>query len=151
MNMIHVFQSAGLGVGPFKFNHVTAEGGHCQYCATAILWRFYLTGSDGRTFYVGSDCVMKTGDAGLMRVVDAEVKRRMAEARKRNDTAKLDALRAALTDPAVQAVIASKPHPNAWHAQQGKTMWDYVLFMKRCAGKAGMLRLAKMVAKLTEV
>jgi hypothetical protein len=66
-NTVHIFQAAGLGVGPFKLHHVSGEGGKCQYCATPILWRFYLNGIDGSTFFVGSDCVMKTGDAGLMK------------------------------------------------------------------------------------
>jgi hypothetical protein len=148
-NTVHIFQAAGLGVGPFKLNHVSGEGGHCQYCGTSIVWRFYLNGIDGSTFFVGSDCVMKTGDAGLMKVVDAEVKRRMTEARHNREDAKLAALKESMKDVNVLAKLATLPHPNAFHARNGKTLANYAIWIMRFGGKTSMINLGKLIAKAT--
>jgi len=131
---IHIFQGAGLGAAPYRLTHVTSEGGACEYCGTAIIFRFHLRGSDGRTFYVGSDCVMKTGDAGLMRVVEHEVKKRMAELRTIREKAKMEALREHLAKPEVIESLKSQAHPFMWHAKQGKSMYDYVEWTMRWGG-----------------
>jgi hypothetical protein len=148
-NTVHIFQAAGLGVGPFKLHHVSGEGGKCQYCATPILWRFYLNGIDGSTFFVGSDCVMKTGDAGLMKIVDAEVKRRMAEARKVREDAKLASVKESMKDANVLAKLATLPHPNGYYARNGKTLADYASWIVKYGGKTAMLNLGKTIAKAT--
>jgi hypothetical protein len=148
-NTVHIFQAAGLGVGPFKLHHVSGEGGKCQYCGTPILWRFYLNGIDGSTFFVGSDCVMKTGDAGLMKIVDAEVKRRMAEARHAREDAKLAAVKESMKDANVLAKLATLPHPNAYYARNGKTLADYASWIVKYGGKTAMLNLSKTIAKAT--
>ena len=140
---VHVFQSAGLGTGPFKLSHVTAEGGRCEFCNTSILWRFYIKDQNGGTFFVGSDCVMKTGDAGLMKVVEAEVKRRQGEARKAKEAEKMSNLRAILSDPATVAKLQGMPHPNAWYASKGRTMKDYADWIMRFGGKTAQLGLLK--------
>ena len=143
---VHVFQSAGLGVGPFKLSHVTAEGGRCEFCGTNILWRFYIKGTDGGTFFVGSDCVLKTGDTGLIRVVEAEVKRRQAEARKAKEKEKMSNLHAILSSPATIAKLQAMPHPNAWYASKGRTMKDYADWIMKHGGttaKLGLLKLCK--------
>lgn len=146
---VHIFQAAGLGVGPFKLNHVSGEGGNCQYCNTSIVWRFYLNGIDGSTFYVGSDCVMKTGDAGLMKIVDAEVKRRMAEARKVREDAKLATLKESMKDASVLEKLAKLPHPNAYYARNGRTLASYATWIMKFGGKTAMLNLGKLIAKAT--
>jgi hypothetical protein len=140
---IHIFQAAGLGQAPFRLTTVTAEGGACQFCGTGIIFRFYLRGVDGRTFHVGSDCVMKTGDAGLIRVVEHEVKKRQAELRNEREKAQLAALREHLTQPAVVEGLKSQAHPFTWHARQGKTMLDYAEFIMRCGGTSAKKKLAK--------
>ncbi len=137
---IHIFEAADLGKGPFRLSHVTAEGGGCQYCGTGIVYRFYIKGQDSRVFYVGSDCVMKTGDLGLMRVVELQVKKLQKELREKREAAKLAAIHDRLADPTVIATLSGKPHPSNYYAGQGKTMKDYVDYLMRYASKSTRLK-----------
>jgi hypothetical protein len=68
---MHPFEKAGLGKAPFrciavetKWHHngdgTKKPGGSCHYCGTGILYCFKIEGTDGKTFVVGSDCVLKT-------------------------------------------------------------------------------------------
>jgi len=139
---IHTFEAAGLGKAPFRLNHVTSEGGFCQFCGTMIVFRFYIDGTDSRQFYVGSDCVMKTGDNGLMRVVEREVKLRQAALKKTRDEERLVELRSHLAVPAVTESLSKQPHPYAWHARQGKTMKDYAEWIMRHGGNTAKMKLA---------
>jgi len=74
----HVFEVAGLGKAPFKyigFKQMTYSpapgifqpGTACAYCATGINNVFIIESSDGKRFHVGCDCLMKTGDNGLIK------------------------------------------------------------------------------------
>lgn len=75
----HVFTRSGLGAAPFRFlkmfektyqAHPDAPrqpGGSCAHCGTAITIHCEIQSADGRKFVVGSTCVEKTGDAGLIR------------------------------------------------------------------------------------
>lgn len=94
---IHVFEKAGLGKAPFRCVAVASIPsaslaasnpeayrnalrelprdvgcGTCNYCGTAIMHNFIIQSSDYRRFVVGSDCVAKTGDAGLIKAVRGE-------------------------------------------------------------------------------
>src|SRR5690348_11414603 len=62
---IHIFEKAGLGNAPYKFTHVEKNKTSCQFCGTPIIYKFWLTSSDGKSFFVGSDCIYKASDAGL--------------------------------------------------------------------------------------
>ena len=100
--MVHAFEIAGLGRAPFKcvgmwemppksllehnvdaWNNAisnaprTSAGGpgSCHYCGTGILNHFLIKSADGKTFLVGSDCVRKTGDAGLINAVKRKAAR----------------------------------------------------------------------------
>ena len=75
---LHVFQRAGLGVAPFRcvgFSEMvithpdgsTQAGGSCDYCSTGIRYACHIRSANGNTFIVGTDCVARTGDAGLIR------------------------------------------------------------------------------------
>lgn len=139
---IHIFEGAGLGAAPFRLTSVTHEGGHCQFCNTPIVYRFYLRGADGRTFFVGSDCVMKTGDAGLIRVVEHEVKKRMAELAKVRQQTRLTMLREHLAKPEVIEMLSSQAHPFMWLAKQGKTHKDYADWVMRWGGVTAKMKLA---------
>ncbi len=143
--MVHIFETAGLGKAPFVLQRVTCEGSSCQFCNTPIVFRFYIKGIDGKEFFVGSDCVFKTNDTGLKRVVEAEVKKRQAELRRIRDAAKLAAIRDRLTDPVVIAELAARPHPYNYSAKQGKTYKDYVDYVMRWGGKTAKLELAKVL------
>lgn len=97
--MIHCFEAAGLGKAPFVYlgceyqeiSHgervlgsiggvaiTTRPGGTCQYCGTAIVNLFRIRSSDGNEFIVGSECVLKTGDEGLIKLVLDACKAMMA-------------------------------------------------------------------------
>lgn len=53
----HMFEVAGLGKAPYTFDGVeTTHGSTCQFCSTAIIYRFWLISADGKRFFVGSDC-----------------------------------------------------------------------------------------------
>lgn len=87
---VHVFEKAGLGLAPFRcvglfslpsqsllesnptaYNNAMAEMprglgcGSCKFCGTGIMHNFIIESRDAKRFVVGSDCVAKTGDAGL--------------------------------------------------------------------------------------
>ena len=84
----HIFEAANLGTAPFTFlGHADRGRGNltgCAYCGTAIRHEFLIAGSDDRKFVVGSECVYKTGDAGLIGVAKkAERAYRNAAARER--------------------------------------------------------------------
>jgi hypothetical protein len=145
---IHAFEAAGLGEAPFRVvglettsdrAALNAEarsagrmyttnlcGGACDYCGTAIFNVYRIESADGRKFKVGSDCVKKTGDAGMIRAVAAaESARRRARA-ERNRVEQIKAARERL--PSVQEALARRPHPNSYFAQLGRTLLDYVQF-----------------------
>lgn len=101
----HVFELSNLGTAPFQVigfidmpargllgtnpsaynNHMREAGqiarafgvrlGSCDHCGTGIINHFVIQSSDGVRFVVGCDCVMKTGDAGLV----SEIKRIRSE------------------------------------------------------------------------
>jgi len=67
---VHAFEAAGLGKAPFKYTgYEPVKGSTCQFCGTAIKNKFYITSSDGRTSWVGCNCIEKSGDDGLISVV----------------------------------------------------------------------------------
>lgn len=78
-NLQHVFEAAGLGLAPFRFVGVVEKvyvagdeakpGGVCAYCGTGIRYCCIVKSSDGKQFLVGSDCVEKTNDKGLVKSV----------------------------------------------------------------------------------
>lgn len=93
-NAIHCFEKAGLGKAGFRCVGVVSipspslaeqnptaymaamaelprdlHCGSCNYCGTAIMHNFIIESADHRRFVVGSDCVAKTGDAGLIKEV----------------------------------------------------------------------------------
>lgn len=103
---LHCFEKAGLGRAPFRcvgiysipssslaennpvaYNNALADMprglgcGSCKYCGTAIMHNFIIECSAGNRFVVGSDCVAKTGDAGLVKQVRAERLRVVREKR----------------------------------------------------------------------
>lgn len=150
-NSVHAFESAGLGRGPFRLQRVTEEGGHCEFCSTPIKYRFYLLGSDAREFFVGSDCVLRSGDTGLIPVVRAEVNRRNAEARRARENRGVIGVRAKLADSVTRAELARRPHPNAFYASQGKTFADYLDFCAQHAGKTKLAQLDRQAEEMLSV
>lgn len=164
-NKIHRFQAAGLGIAPFTVVGIesTADraamnrereangqvfttnncGGTCDYCGQAIWNVFKIRSADGHEFKVGCDCVRKTGDAGLIRIVDEGVKKIERKARQQ---------RAAEAAAAGKAYFASKreelkayPHPTAWRAEQGETAAQYFDFIAANSGLSGLAGLGRKI------
>lgn len=88
----HTFTLSGLGQAPFTLIGVDdnckspAPGvaprpaGSCDHCATAIRFEFHLQSADGVNSKVGSDCIKKSGDRGLISLANREKNRRAREA-----------------------------------------------------------------------
>lgn len=117
---VHPFERAGLGKAPFRVIGVTEERGpitledgsqagapgqpmgSCNYCGRGIALVFRIAGADGAEFSVGSDCVLKTHDNGL--IDETKNLRRAMSATKRNKkrAEKQKARLAAIADRAEQ-------------------------------------------------
>lgn len=112
---IHPFESAGLGIAPFRVIGVTEilfqaapgapvrAGGSCDFCATCIRDAYIVRGADGRKFKVGSDCVRrvasKCADTALSRslaLAEAPARRARAAAAREKRQAREAAKRAEL-------------------------------------------------------
>lgn len=151
--VVHAFERAGLGKAPFRFDGFEVRtfqachgapvqpGTCCDFCFTGISNVFWIKSADGKRFKVGCDCVEKTGDRGLRKVIDAKVaEHRRALSHKRDD-AKIAAALEIL--PFVSVTLALRPHPNAW--RNGETMLDHVEWMLANAGRAGRVKVAKVI------
>ena len=134
MTTTHKFEIAKLGLAPFKLvgnytdvgpkvwveNGIRVESGapgqpmgSCDYCGQGIKFCFKIKSADGKTFVVGSDCVMKTHAKGdrVYNEVEQAVLRQKRKARHANEAKKIEQLREMLADEAVRAVLADLPHP----------------------------------------
>lgn len=103
---LHTFEKAGLGTAPFRCvgmceipsSSLAASNpdayrmamadlprglsiGSCAYCGMGLKYNFIVMGATGRRFVVGSECVNRTGDAGLVKSVKGERSRIAAEKR----------------------------------------------------------------------
>lgn len=160
-NTIHVFERAGLGKAPFHIVgvqerrgpitilekngcafQVGAPGqpmGTCKFCGQGIAVCWSIRSADDRVFEVGSDCVFKTGDAGMRKVINAHAREADAAARKRRALQKHVALSAIRTNH--ETTLQALPHP----VISGKTLADYVDWMLAHSGDAGVARALKLV------
>ena len=75
---MHVFERAGLGKAPFRCvgmiekaisypDGTSQASGCCDFCGNGIRFVFQVKSRDGRVSGVGSNCVDRTGDAGLIK------------------------------------------------------------------------------------
>jgi hypothetical protein len=163
---VHPFERAGLGKAPFHFaglidqqvnaggervlgetggcTMTTHVGGSCDYCGTYIVEMYKVRSADGKTFKVGSDCIMKVGDAVLTKPVKDDLKRRrLAREQKR--------IIAARTLYPTLPTLRLVPHPNDSIAKRGGTMFDYIDFLLKSGGRTGKLKAARMVEKAAEL
>jgi hypothetical protein len=164
----HKFELAGLGRAPFKFVNVyekryspapgapSQPAGTCQYCGNGIAWCCVIRDVDGKEFIVGNECVKKTNDHGLVKVITDAVKlaqrkvqREKAEAKRRAQDevaiARIEAAQELLKDATVAARLSAQPHPFDHFAREGKTMLDYVMWMFTHSNIGGGLRAANIV------
>ena len=90
----HVWELAGLGKAPyryisceqklFKCGDTVKPGGTCHYCSTAITFCFTIQSADGKRFIVGSDCVERIGELGLLKQFKSSPEYREAQAQIKN-------------------------------------------------------------------
>jgi len=97
MTTTHTFTESGLGLAPFKLVGVDERHDGCRHCGTAIKHRFHIRSADGIHSVVGSSCIGKTGDAGLIDLARREKNRRIREIKRAKEekirNARLDAER----------------------------------------------------------
>lgn len=160
----HVFERAKLGKAPFRFvgiyekrgpitlsdgSQCGADGqpmGICEYCGRGIAICCQIVSADGKRFVVGSDCVARTGDAGLVRQFKNSKELREFNRQARVVKAKAD--KEFVTDAIEKhaAELMAVASPNSWRASD--TGLDYCRFMLRCAGAAGLAKVAAFVRRV---
>ncbi len=157
---IHKFEAAGLGKAPFRYvgnerrifsipgvPGSAKPGASCDYCGTAIADCYIIQSSDGKQFKVGSTCVHKTGDRGIIDPVKREEARAKRERKHERDDLRIANATDLLTSK-VKAALAAEPSPIEWRAERGDTKLDWVEWMFKHAGRRGMVEAARVVEKL---
>jgi hypothetical protein len=153
----HAFEAAGLGVAPFRFVRVDRMHTSCQFCGTGIMYRFFVRGADGREFFVGSDCINRTGDHGLIQSykMHPDYRKLLRDKAKAKDDAIIMEWNALLADPKAAAALTAKrvPDPRYWlqrdpdgcrpWLEQAKWAWGGC----GAAGRARYLKAAKQIVK----
>lgn len=161
---LHVFERSGLGKAPFRFVGMlqqdiaygeavisreggilvtTKPGGSCDHCGAYIVNMFQIESSDGKRFKVGSDCVLKTGDIGLAKIVKAKVSELNKVRTDARNADRIETLKLQLSDNAIRAKLREFPHP---HGFKGKTLLNFVEYMNLRGGTSGKVKAAKKVA-----
>ena len=124
---IHEFELAGLGQAPFRhvgFYEIPSSSlaeanpdaynarlreiprgyhvGTCSYCGHPLVNNYLVESFDGRKFAVGSECILKVGDAGLKKAVNLrrnwlarERRRKVREAEQAKERARYEAAKQA--------------------------------------------------------
>jgi hypothetical protein len=146
----HPFERSGLGRAPFRFvgcyesrgplnlgdgRTVGAPGqpmGTCAHCGMGIAVCCTIQDADGKRFVVGSVCVNKTADAGLIKQTRTAMNTRLAAARQDKAVKRKAWIEANLE--AARATLQSQPHPGGY---DGKTAYDWAVWMTKNAGDAG--------------
>lgn len=153
----HKFESAGLGVAPFKcvgvfekFYQASPDsprqaGGLCDFCGTGIVVHCQIVSADGREFVVGNECVRHTYDATLISEAKVLVNARKRELRHERESARINAAKEKLSDVRVKFALRAEPHPDARRAANGSTMLDMVNWFFANAGNKGKIEVSKIV------
>jgi hypothetical protein len=112
--MVHKFETAGLGKAPYKFCGVTTHkfqaapgepikpGASCDFCGASIMFAAQLEGACGSRFKVGCDCVLSAGDKGMRVKVEAWQKKHERELRAARKVAKAAVMRARFAELLVE-------------------------------------------------
>jgi hypothetical protein len=160
-SQVHKFERAGLGVAPYAFTGYAAlkfqacpgapikPGGSCDYCSTAIVDAYYFRSADGRTFKVGSDCVLKAGDRGMVDMIKKAAAKVERDKRHAREAVKVAAVRTRLADPAVRAALATLPHPRpSTYTPANATALDWADWMMANAGDSGRMQVGRTIDRL---
>lgn len=139
LDSAHCFERVGLGKAPFRI--VGYGKGHtcCNYCGTPILYTALIESADGKQFRVGSDCVFKTGDGGLVRAIKNSAGYRQIQRERRAD---LDQRKSAEIEEILSKMEASD------NSGVRLTAEGYRRHLSWC-GMAGRARLLKELRQVT--
>lgn len=159
---IHKFEMAGLGKAPFKFvgieelrGPITLLGGiqvgapgqpmgSCDYCGNGIAICCRIRSSDGKEFVVGSTCVGKVGDKGLMRNISFEMREQKRLKALRADQDFISKWRTTYqANSSIGLAWMNEPHPHI----PGRTFKEYIEFLFENAGVSGQMKAAGAVQK----
>lgn len=159
---VHVFERAGLGLAPFRYIGYERKtyqaapgapiqpGASCDYCGTGIIDTCRIQSADGRTFKVGSTCVNRTGDRGLVDPVKRAIRREKAEQRKTKEIFRIEAALALLDSrPDLQDRFRGLPHPTLKpvDGRPALTLLNWANWQATRAGHAGRLALARRIER----
>ena len=159
---MHKFEISLLGIAPFKvvgyeektFQAAPGEplraGSTCDYCATAIRDVFCIESADGKRFKVGSSCVKKTGDAGLIRKVNQQVTKIKRDRKRTRDDTRINAGRKLLAEPTIRAKLNTQEHPHAWARDAGKSKLEWADWTMEHAGTRGRLECCTLLENLAK-
>lgn len=151
---LHVFEKVGLGKAPFRFvdfheskfqacpDAPVQAGASCDYCGTGIMYVCVIESADGKRFKVGSDCVSKVDDAGLLKAYKTHpaVRAKRLAASDRADDRVIAAWKAIIADPASVAVLRAHKVTD-W---RGEEPWlDYALRAWVYCGASGRKQYLK--------
>lgn len=78
---IHSWEFYGIGKAPFTLLSVIDRHGTCEVCSRAIRVNCRVRDAEGKVFGVGSSCIHKSGDLGLINKAKEEQKRRRKKKR----------------------------------------------------------------------
>ena len=160
---LHPFEVSGLGVAPFQFvdcyqsrgpiimpdgSQVGAPGqamGTCQHCGTGIAYCCVILDAHGKRSIVGSTCVEKTADKGLIEATKRKVVDLKRAAKFERDKARITAGMELFET--MRETFEARPHPVEYHAQNGKSYADYIDWIFRYGGMSSQLRATRYVEK----
>lgn len=173
-NSIHAFEKAGLGKAPFRIvgvgnkvgplrytdpkSGLTMEVGSpgqpmgvCKFCGQGIMECWSIKSADGNIFDVGCECVRKTGDAGMKKVIDAhkaKVNREKRQAKAAEDKVYVAGV---IGDQYRMSLLRAIAHPYGFEDRVTKrplSAAEYIEWMAPRCGDSGMMKLAKWLRKV---
>lgn len=137
----HIFERGGLGKAPFAVVGYEKVENKCDFCGTPILHNFIIHSADGKRFVVGSDCVEKTGDAGLISSAKAIEKENRQSAK---GAAEKDEIRALSREHKTRMEALRHPFASK-KAFRGLSLMDYADFVLKNAGEDGARKAIKTI------
>lgn len=127
--------------------------GTCDHCGTGIMDNYCFENADGEKFVLGSTCIAKTQlPAPIIDEAKREKRRLDREKRYAREKINYDAAvkeRVAFleqNEPALKAL----PHPSDYFAKQGRTYYDYVMYVAQGSSKTIKAYLKTAKGKLDE-
>lgn len=165
---IHPFETAGLGLAPFRCIDVIERvfvacqgaprqpGGTCAFCGTGIMSCFVIKSKDGRKFEVGCDCVARTLTACAKTDVE-RVARQLHESCNKVKTARANARKDARIAAAVAALADNREALDAriydgvvQHSHGPRSVAQQAEWMLGHGGRALKMRGAELIEACIE-